>query len=502
MGPLARATIALLFVLPLPAQTLRRALADAKQRLDTNDSAGAIVVLDPAIVKHPDIAELHYLRAVAKRQRGDHEGALADATRAVELEPDNTVLLIERGYLRRRTKDLEGAVRDFDAAIRLDPRNATAWGDRGDARQVLGAWRDARADYDEALRLRPDYSAAFENRAYVRSRLGDLLGAADDYREATRLLPPRAPMWIARANAERYLARWPAARASLDRAVEIARTTEPHELAWALHERALLRWRLDALAAAAADLHGAAEHSPEPRRALATQWLGAVALARGDAAGARRHFAAAAAAPGIAPWARLMEWCAADGSDTGADERLREALAALGELPPLLVHAGAVCTGTAPAELPADVAASPDHAFVVPFFAGCRAERSGDRAEALRQWRRCVNTMRSDAVQWWLAWTRVRAAAAAPFAPSLGLTVAAVEGAAVPTLEVTAVVDGGAAHAQGAQVGDRCVGVLDGDATPAAFAAATALAVVGTPLRIERVVRGKPVATWLWVGIE
>jgi C-terminal processing protease CtpA/Prc len=88
------------------------------------------------------------------------------------------------------------------------------------------------------------------------------------------------------------------------------------------------------------------------------------------------------------------------------------------------------------------------------------------------------------------------------FTSTLGMTIADVEGAAPPQVEVTALVDGGAAALQGVQVGDRVLMVNAQPATAATFADSIKDLPVGAPVRLEVLVDGKPVAGWLRTGIE
>lgn len=63
----------------------------------------ALKLIEPALVKHPDSAELLTVRALARARLKDRDGALADAERAVQIAPDdeNAVALLAAMYRDR-----------------------------------------------------------------------------------------------------------------------------------------------------------------------------------------------------------------------------------------------------------------------------------------------------------------------------------------------------------------------------------------------------------------
>lgn len=73
-----------------PKEPKRSPEAEAQMCLNAKDAEGALKVLDKAIKTHPDVAKLHYLKAVALAQLDQEEPCAASLKAALDLDADLT----------------------------------------------------------------------------------------------------------------------------------------------------------------------------------------------------------------------------------------------------------------------------------------------------------------------------------------------------------------------------------------------------------------------------
>lgn len=157
-----------------------------------------------AIERKPQFAWAYFLRAQAKKKRGDFPAALQDLDEALRINPKLLPALINRGTLRMKTGDPIGSVKDYNRALTIDENLDAAWTARGILKAELGDPEGAMADFDQAIRINPRAATAYLNRGLYRGRGGDVLGARSDVETA---LEVASPAWRYRADAEELLRR-------------------------------------------------------------------------------------------------------------------------------------------------------------------------------------------------------------------------------------------------------------------------------------------------------
>src|SRR5262249_35076918 len=107
------------------------------------------------------LANAHYNRGVAYKDKGDLDRAIADFTEAIRLNPRHVMALGNRGAAYSAKDDNDRAIADFNEAIRLDPNFADAYFNRGITYQDKGDLDRAIADYSEVIRLNPKFTQAY-----------------------------------------------------------------------------------------------------------------------------------------------------------------------------------------------------------------------------------------------------------------------------------------------------------------------------------------------------
>ncbi len=95
------------------------------RKLDANDVAGALKILDKAIEKKEDLFEVYRKRAFIRQiYTNDIDGAIADLNLALEIKPDDVDIYISRAYLKKRfKKDYIGALKDYEEAQKFKTKS-------------------------------------------------------------------------------------------------------------------------------------------------------------------------------------------------------------------------------------------------------------------------------------------------------------------------------------------------------------------------------------------
>src|SRR5262245_20773111 len=130
------------------------------------------------------LANAHYNRGVAYKDKGDLDRAIADFTEAIRLNPRHVTALGNRGAAYSAKDDNDRAIADFNEAIRLDPNFGDAYFNRGITYQDKRDLDRAIADYSEVIRLNPKFTQADSYRGFTYANRSDLDRAIADYNEA------------------------------------------------------------------------------------------------------------------------------------------------------------------------------------------------------------------------------------------------------------------------------------------------------------------------------
>lgn len=149
--------------------------------IERNDTAGALALLDSAIVIDKYEPGLLRDRAVIYASAGNYDKAEEDIDMALNYSPDDAGFHIDRALVRFYKNNLRGAMEDYDIALDIDPSNINGHYNRGVLRAQVGDDNRAITDFDIVIEAQPDNMMAVFNRGLLRDQTGDISGAVQDY---------------------------------------------------------------------------------------------------------------------------------------------------------------------------------------------------------------------------------------------------------------------------------------------------------------------------------
>jgi tetratricopeptide (TPR) repeat protein len=184
-----------------PREKITHYLTLANEKIQKHDFVGAISVCDEAIKLDSSYPVSYYMRGLAKHAEGLPDAALKDFDDAIRLGPRYASPYIDRAWIKLEKFDYDGAISDCNVAIRLDPKQSAAYNDRGVAKKEQGEVGAALRDFNEALSLNPNYTLAYRNRGSTELRKGDGEAAIADFNRAIELSPKDGIGYLERGEA-------------------------------------------------------------------------------------------------------------------------------------------------------------------------------------------------------------------------------------------------------------------------------------------------------------
>lgn len=137
---------------------------DAQAKIENEDYAGAIMLLDQAIAENDEHADAFVARATCKMRLNNFEAALSDYNKGISLVKGGAVLpevYFNRGEVLQALEKFDSAMMDFTMAMSLKPDFALAYCRRGVALASVGLMDSARADLAHALSIDPQLAEAY-----------------------------------------------------------------------------------------------------------------------------------------------------------------------------------------------------------------------------------------------------------------------------------------------------------------------------------------------------
>ena len=111
---------------------------DARRLMAAGDLAQADAILDSALARTPDAAELLYMRGVIANRRKDAAAALGFLHSAVAARPDMVEAWLALGNVHARLDQLPAAAHAYERAVAFDSQSADAHFNLGVVRRRLG----------------------------------------------------------------------------------------------------------------------------------------------------------------------------------------------------------------------------------------------------------------------------------------------------------------------------------------------------------------------------
>lgn len=145
---------------PGPRQMAKVDLDKAVALYGAGNMDSALVIVDRALAKDPQLGAALKLRGDIKQKQKKIDAALADYDQAVDLGASDPRLFVSRAAAYITKGNLKAAIRDLDHAVEYAPQDADIYYNRACAIYLSGDNKGALKDVGRALKLKPDYAEA------------------------------------------------------------------------------------------------------------------------------------------------------------------------------------------------------------------------------------------------------------------------------------------------------------------------------------------------------
>lgn len=180
------ALIALVLLLGLTACRAPEAGEPVSQGVPIGQTSTALPQPTPSAA--PSFGELLTL-AQDTANSGDWAGAIALLDQAILINNTNPQAFLLRGNVYKASGDLAQAITNYDQAVAIDPNFSAAFQNRGLAYAELGDATQALADLSHAIEISPGFALAYRNRAELQHSLGNTSAASFDLQVYLSLVP-------------------------------------------------------------------------------------------------------------------------------------------------------------------------------------------------------------------------------------------------------------------------------------------------------------------------
>lgn len=127
MKNLLRVLAGILIILCLNTNVYADELSDIKYRVSElqyqNKNHEAINVINSALKKYPNDAELYIHRAISKDDLNQKQSAIADLNKAIKLNPRSDEAYYWRAEIKDDLNNIAGAKQDISACLSINPNN-------------------------------------------------------------------------------------------------------------------------------------------------------------------------------------------------------------------------------------------------------------------------------------------------------------------------------------------------------------------------------------------
>ena len=155
--------------------------------VQTKNYAKAILLLDQAIAKDPDMSFAYYYRGIARANQNDLEGAAEDYKKVQELDKGNIEALEQRALIMGEMSNFREAIENYSQILALDPENREALAHRGNFKLEIEDFEGAIDDFSSSLRLDPNQPEICFNRGKAYAQINSLDEAINDFQQAAKM---------------------------------------------------------------------------------------------------------------------------------------------------------------------------------------------------------------------------------------------------------------------------------------------------------------------------
>lgn len=159
MKNLLRVLAGILIILCLNTNVYADELSDIKYRVSElqyqNKNQEAINVINSALKKYPNDAELYIHRAISKDDLNQKQSAIADLNKAIQLNPKSDEAYYWRAAIKDDLNNISGAKQDISACLSINPNNGDCMWLRGLLKiNTTSDISGAEADFEKARMLK------------------------------------------------------------------------------------------------------------------------------------------------------------------------------------------------------------------------------------------------------------------------------------------------------------------------------------------------------------
>ncbi len=140
----------------------------------------AMAVLDQALAKNPQAAQLYNVRASLYLANDQTAQALADIEQAIKLMPEEPLYRVTRAQIYLKFERLDEAMTDLDKAVAINPDLIPARYNRGTLLAYQENYQPALVDFTHCIAIEPHLPAPYFNRGSVYYALGEKAKARED----------------------------------------------------------------------------------------------------------------------------------------------------------------------------------------------------------------------------------------------------------------------------------------------------------------------------------
>jgi tetratricopeptide (TPR) repeat protein len=264
----------------------------AKESFDAGDYASAKKILEAALEKNADAAEIHYWLGRCSYELFDFNSASAALERAIKLEPRNSLYHLWLGRADSERADREHSLslarkvkKEFQAAVQLDPANIAARRDlleyEVDAPWIAGGDKDDARKQIEAISALDATDGRLARALFVFHAEKKPAQAGEIYKEILNLKPPSIQPYFEMARFFQHHGR----PADLELAIQGAAAIDGKDPRLDYFQGVLQFLQKSDFPGAELHLDNYISHTPPrsnwPSHADAREWLGQVLEAEG-----------------------------------------------------------------------------------------------------------------------------------------------------------------------------------------------------------------------------